>query len=446
MSYDTNFEAEERRIYRDLSNEEAEQALLGALMTNNSAMAKVCTILTAEDFYDLAHGKIYAAIARKIGEGEQANPVTLSAEFRDDPDFSQIGGGAAYLVELFANMVTVVNAKGYAEIIADLSRRRRVVAAGFDQIAAAADHGKPVVETVGASIASMERLAQSRKARTGDAVLEEMLEAWRKEPVLYSTGFPTIDAALGGGLIPGEVLGLLAHDKAGKTMLAASMSHALNAAGIWHAYAALEMGGQQIERRHIARDLGIATTKLRGRIDSDIVGAVGRYRVERRSHTVYLDLPGATVDELRAEIVAAKAQRKITGVVIDYWQLISGGSDRETQEAHLSRVANWISTLAKRLDLWVILLAQMNDDGTAPAYSKRGLNRAVDHLLVLHREDESEWAWLQLKRSRHMPALDIGGPKDPVLRMCFPGPYYRDWGAACADTPTAQAQLDMAEG
>lgn len=444
--YSQEFEAEERKIYRDMSNDDAEQALLGALMVNNSAFSKVFPILAADDFYDTTHGRIFAAIARKIDAGEQANPVTLLAEFRDDPALAQIGGGASYLAELVANIVTVVNAKDYAEIIATLARRRRVVAAGYDQIAAAIDQSVPIVETVGASMAALERFSVSRRAHTGDAVLDDMLAAWSRDPVIYSTGFPSIDAALGGGLIPGEVLGLLAHDKAGKTMLAASISHALNAAGIWHAYAALEMGGQQIERRHIARDLGIATTRLRGRIPPDVIAAIGRYRVSRQSRTLYLDLPGATVEELRAEIVAAKAQRKISGVVIDYWQLISGGSDRETQEAHLSRVANWISTLAKRLGLWVILLAQFNDDGTAPAYSKRGLNRAVDHLLVLHREDESEWAWLQLKRSRHMPVLDIGGPNTPSLRMCFPGPYFEDWAARGTDPTAAQAQHEMAEG
>ncbi|MBK1842434.1 AAA family ATPase [Azospirillum sp. YIM B02556] len=428
MAIDT-LESEERQVYRDLSNEEAEQALLGALLVNNRAFDRVCGLLAADDFYDPAHQRIFDAIARKIGQGEQADPVTLAAEFRDDPELAR-DGGAAYLVELAGNIVTVVNAPDYARTIADLSRRRRLVLAGYDAIAAAADQTRPVIETVGATLADLERLAESRKARTGDAVLADLLDAWRGEPVIYSTGFPTIDAALGGGLIPGEVLGLLAHDKAGKTMLAASISHALNAAGIWHAYAALEMGGSQIERRHIARDLGIATTRLRGRIGSDVVAAVGRYRVERKSHVLYLDLPGATVEELRAEIVAAKAQRKVTGIVIDYWQLITGGSDRETQEAHLSRVANWISTLAKRLGLWVILLAQMNDEGTAPAYCKRGLNRAVDHLLILHREDGAETAWLSLKRSRHMPPVDIGGPNDPVLRMRFPGPYFEDIGTS----------------
>ena len=445
MSNEFSSDAEERKIYKDLSNEEAEQGLLGVLLTNNGIFAKVCNIVSADDFYDLAHQRIYDAVARRISDGQQADPVTLAPEFRDDPDLAQ-NGGAAYLGSLVAGVVTVVNARDYAETIADLSRRRRLVMTAYDAIAAASDWRQPVTETVGSVLADMERLTDSRRSRTGNAVIDDMLESWRGEPAIYSTGFPSIDGALGGGLIPGEVTAICAQDKVGKTMLAASISHSLNSRGVAHGYAALEMGATQIERRHIARDVGIGTSKLRGRIDPKVIAAVARYRMSRQSHVTYIDLPGATVAELRSEIVAAKARRKIVGCVVDYWQLVSGGSERETQEAHLSRVANWISTMAKRLNLWVILLAQLNDEGTAPAYSKRGLNRAVDHLLYLHRDDESEWAWLALKKSRHMPACSIGSPDEPSLRVRFPGPYFEDWAARGEDnSDAAQAQREMAE-
>ena len=90
-------------------NEEAEQALLGAILVNNKAYERVAEFLRPQHFYDPVHVRIYEAITKMIERGQIANPVTLKPYFDNDPALAN-DGGAEYLAELAANVVTVINA------------------------------------------------------------------------------------------------------------------------------------------------------------------------------------------------------------------------------------------------------------------------------------------------------------------------------------------------
>ena len=78
-------------------NYEAEQALLGAILVNNQAFERVNEFLRPEHFHDPVHGRLYAALANLIERGQIANPVTLKAQFDQDPGLTD-AGGAQYLV------------------------------------------------------------------------------------------------------------------------------------------------------------------------------------------------------------------------------------------------------------------------------------------------------------------------------------------------------------
>jgi RecA-family ATPase len=108
-------------------NVEAEQALLGALLICNDAFDGVAGFLCAEDFGQAVHRRIYAAAARLISAGANANPVTLKNEFDADAALQQLGG-AKYLVQLARSAITITNAPDYARIIVDLAKRRNLIA------------------------------------------------------------------------------------------------------------------------------------------------------------------------------------------------------------------------------------------------------------------------------------------------------------------------------
>ena len=99
-------------------NEEAEQALLGAILVNNDAMNRVGDFLRAEHFYLPVHGRIFDAIERLIERGQIANPVTLKTFFEQDEALVDIGG-ADYLARLASSAATIINAAEYGRQIHD---------------------------------------------------------------------------------------------------------------------------------------------------------------------------------------------------------------------------------------------------------------------------------------------------------------------------------------
>lgn len=121
-----------------LVNNDAEQALIGAILIRNGVYARVAEIVGPGDFAFDVHGRIFAAAGKLIETGQNANPVTLKSLFDGDTALADIGGGK-YLARLAISAVTVINAVDYAQVVADLARRRELIAIGEDIVSDAAN-------------------------------------------------------------------------------------------------------------------------------------------------------------------------------------------------------------------------------------------------------------------------------------------------------------------
>ncbi|MCH8173227.1 MAG: replicative DNA helicase, partial [Proteobacteria bacterium] len=126
-------EAEKQSTKDDLQykalphNLEAEQALLGALLINNTAAEKVQGFLFPEHFFEPVHGRIYEAIVKLVERGQTADPIKLKPYFEDDPALEDVGG-ASYIVRLAGSAPTIFNPEDYARTIYDLALRRDLIA------------------------------------------------------------------------------------------------------------------------------------------------------------------------------------------------------------------------------------------------------------------------------------------------------------------------------
>src|SRR5271165_3871423 len=120
-------------------NMEAEQGLLGALLVDNRAMEKIGDFLRQDHFFIPAHKRIYAAIEKLIERGQSASPVTLKGFFEKDEGLAGVGG-AQYLAELAASVITVINTEDYGRTIYDLHLRRELITLGEDMVTDAFEH------------------------------------------------------------------------------------------------------------------------------------------------------------------------------------------------------------------------------------------------------------------------------------------------------------------
>ncbi len=116
-------------LRRPPSNLQAEQALLGALLANNKAFERVAEFLAQDHFADPIHGRIFEAIRRRIDSGQLADAVTLRGEFEHSGLLEEVGG-TAYLAQLLAATVGIINAGEYGRAVHDAWVRRQLIELG----------------------------------------------------------------------------------------------------------------------------------------------------------------------------------------------------------------------------------------------------------------------------------------------------------------------------
>jgi len=112
-------------------NIEAEQQLLGAILTNNDVFDRVAGVINETHFYDPVHARIYEIASARIAKNALASPVTLKAFLEDDPGMKELGG-ANYLVRLAGAAISSFAARDYAQMIYDLAIRRKLMDLGRD--------------------------------------------------------------------------------------------------------------------------------------------------------------------------------------------------------------------------------------------------------------------------------------------------------------------------
>ncbi len=262
-------------------NEPAEQALLGAILTNNDLLDKAAETLAAEHFFVPANGRVFAACVAFRERGRAATPITLKEYFETDGDLRDIGG-FAYLAELAANTDIVPDIAAYAKTIYDAYLRRQLITLGTDIVN---DSYRHEVDTTAQDLledaeSRLYVMAESHVAEGGfkpfGAVLNAAIavaeQALKRDTPLtgVTTGLIELDKMLG-GLQRSDLLILAGRPGMGKTALATTI--AFNAAkayadkqgkeGAVTAFFSLEMSAEQLATRVLSTVARISSDAIR---------------------------------------------------------------------------------------------------------------------------------------------------------------------------------------
>lgn len=420
-----------------LANIEAEQALLGVLLVNNRAFHRVSSYLRAEHFFVEVHQRIYKAIADAIAAGRFVDARVLKPAFDQDPALESDGGGI-YLGRLCAGVSVTDGAESYAQQIYDLAQRRALVdfSKRLKEYASDLDNGITADEIVSRATRKLVSLTKSIETGIGKrALAERIAQNIKRELPIYSTGLPTIDECIGGGIVAGKHYCIGARKKTGKSRLCASISHNLNKAGVKHGFLTLEMTDEEIEQCNIGREKGFNSFAFISNRGADWISRmVGEYAAEVPDNTIFEYRPGADFNDLR-RIFARWKQRGLTGAFLDCLQLVMGRQKNQTEEQHIREVADWITAFCRREEFWVVSTAQLNQEGNIRG--GEGPRLACDMYFTFHRDKDESGGWLEMGESRFTKYQHVGSPSLPGIWLHSKGPHFS------SDPPSA-SELERA--
>ncbi len=412
--------------YREMPhNEDAEQALLGAMLVNNEVLNRVEDFLGPEHFFIPVHGRIYEAIQRIAEKAQIANPITLKTYFENDESLGAVGG-ATYLARLASSAATIINAREYARQIHEHHIRRRLIEIGEDMVN---DAFEPSVDDSAESqIERSEKfLFDLAEAGRNDSdfrsfrdimaeTLKVMEAAYRQESGMtgVATGLRDLDELLG-GLHRSDLVVLASRPAMGKTAFATNVSfHAAKRyrAGVDDAgnariedgavvgFFSLEMSAEQLVGRILAEESGIPSEMLRrGNINARDFDSVVRASQELARIPLYIDdTPALTIGALRTRARRLKRQHGLSLVVVDYLQLVrpTARTNADNRVQEVSEVTQGLKALAKDLDVPVLALSQLSRaveqrEDKRPLLSdlreSGSIEQDADVVMFLYRED-----------------------------------------------------------
>ena len=364
---------------------EAEQQLLGALLTNNDVYDKIASIITPKHFYDPVHAVIFGTAAARIAKNNLASPVTLKAFFEDDDGLKELGG-PAYLARLAGAAISAFAVRDYAQLIYDLAIRRDLIALGQEISAKAArvDVASEPKEQIVEAEQQLYKLAEQGQTESGfQSFLKAVTDAVNVANAAYqregglagiATDLMDMDKMLG-GLHKSDLLILAGRPSMGKTSLATNIAYNVAKAykrgklqdgsegavdGGVVGFFSLEMSAEQLAGRILAEASEISSHKIRqGDMDETEFRRFVDAAKELEACPLFIDDTAAIpIAQLAARARRLKRTHGLDLLIIDYLQLVRGTSENRVQE--IGEISMGLKAIAKELQIPVIALSQLS--------------------------------------------------------------------------------------
>ena len=356
-----------------LSDKEAEQAVLGSMMTEKSVIPRVIALLghTSDAFFTTDHQLIYTAILAVYEDVGNADPLLVANELKRTDQINRTGG-ADYLYELQAPIVETESTEFYADILHEKATRRRLIQAGSAIQDLARDESIELAEVLNQSQEAVFELGENNTQRGFQPInpiitasIDAIEKLFHKEDRFLGvpTGFMDFDH-MTAGLQPGNFIIIAARPSMGKTTLVLNMAQNI---AIEHkrpvAIFSLEMPAQDIAMRMLSAESQIDFGRLRtGNFSEDywrpLTEAAGRLS---EAPILINDNRGLTVQSLRAEGRRLKGEHnQLALIIVDYLQLLRGAGRYQSREQEISEISRALKILAWELNVPIIACSQLS--------------------------------------------------------------------------------------
>ena len=351
-------------------SKEAEQSVLGSILSSSQAVGTACELLKAEDFYFNQNKEIFLAVTELFNENVPVDIVTVSDRLNLHDKLDEIGG-VPYLSNLIINVPSTGNVDFYAKIIKDKAALRRLIYKSQQILTMAYDEDDITDKIIDRSEQLILDVTSNSDKSDIVHISEVMMTAYdemvqnslnKGNITGISTGFNYFNNATG-GLHGGELIIVAGRPGMGKSSFAVNIAEnvAINdniAVAIFN----LEMSKSMIVNRIICSQALVDSQNIRkGDFQIEDWQQICSIVDKLSSSPIYIDdTPTITVSEIRAKCRRLKQTKNLGLIVIDYLQLMQGSGRTESRQQEITEISRSLKVLAKELDIPVIALSQLS--------------------------------------------------------------------------------------
>src|SRR5512136_430549 len=351
---------------------EAEMSILGGILLDNEAINRTLEMLTPEDLYRENHRKIFRAMIDLNERNEPCDLITLTSILKKKGELEEVGGGA-YLATLVDYVPTAANIAYYCRIIKEKGLIRRLINAATDIVTRGYDDQMEVAELLDTAQKVIFEISENKLRPAFFPVSEVLKDTIKNIELLYEkkehitgvpTGFIDLDEKTA-GFQRGELIIIAGRPSMGKTAFALNIAqyaalHSEQKTPV--AIFSLEMSKEQLVTRLLCSEARIDASRLRtGHLIDNDWEKLARGAGKLHEAKIFIDdSPAISVLEMRAKCRRLKSEQNLGMVIVDYLQLMRGGSNPESRQQEISEISRSLKALAKELDVPVVALSQLN--------------------------------------------------------------------------------------
>lgn len=349
---------------------DVEMSVLGAMLLDKEAIARVLEILDETAFYKPAHQIIFKAIISLFEKNEAADSITVVEELRRMGKLDEIGG-PVYIADLSMKVTSYANVEYHAKIVLEKALMRNLISASSEITSRAFNEQDDALDLLDEAENKIFQISEKRMKRSFIPMKEAMFSTMEMLESIHGkhsgvTGVPSGFTALDnmtGGFQNSDLIIVAARPSMGKTALVLSMAR--NAA-VDHnkpiGFFSLEMSAQQLVLRLICAEARVDAHSVRtGRLPEEQWRHLSTRIGKLYNAKIFIDdTPALSILELRAKARRLRAEHDISMIIIDYLQLMQGPKNVQSREQEISTISRSLKALAKELNIPVIALSQLN--------------------------------------------------------------------------------------
>lgn len=349
---------------------EAEQAVLGSMLTTKEAVSKSLQWLKPNMFYKDAHIRIASCMVDLFEKGEPIDAVSVVDRLKKKNELKGVGG-AYYISGLAESVPTTANVEYYAKIVLEKSILRTLIQVSHEVSKNASEDNQDVDDILDAAESAIFNISEKRLKGGFDHLGSMLHQTFEQLDKIAATPGSITGVASGlvdldnmtSGFQKGELIIVAGRPGMGKTALALSMGRnaaVMDQVGV--GMFSLEMANHQLAMRLLCAE---------GRVDSHLVrtGKLPKSQMKNLSIAsgnlaeapIYLDdTAGMSVLEVRAKARRLKAEKDIGLIIVDYLQLMTGPKGVESRQQEISHISRSLKNLAKEIEVPVVALSQLS--------------------------------------------------------------------------------------